>query len=105
MKQSEVDRRLEEHAKRTAAMQAQAEATRVANDLEQLSKIKATEEVKAATVGQLRAHRRPQQGEPVEYQVFREGHQPVQDANGRGSARDSHIRLKTEWYAVRDALC
>ena len=67
---------MQEDAERTAATQAQAEATRVANEMEQLAKAKAMQEMMAATAAQLKEHRRPQRGERVEYQVSRVDHPP-----------------------------
>ena len=60
--QAEVARREREDAERNAANQAEAEAVRVAKELEQVEKAKATQELMAATAAKLREHRRPQQG-------------------------------------------
>ena len=72
-KQAEVARRVREDAERSAAKQAEVEAERVAKESERLEKAKATQELMAATAAKLKEHRRPQQGERVEYQVLRVG--------------------------------
>ena len=72
-KQAEVARRVREDAERNAAKQAEAEAKRVAEELERLKIAKATEELMVATAAKWKEHRRPQEGERVEYQVLRIG--------------------------------
>ena len=54
-------------------MQHEIEAKKVADKLERLEKEKIEKELKEATAAKLREHRRPQQGERVEYEVFRIG--------------------------------
>ena len=49
------------------------EAKKAADELERLGKEKIEKELKEATAAKLREHRRPQQGERVEYEVFRVG--------------------------------
>ena len=74
-RQAEVDRRMREDVQRIAAKQAEAEieSESVATELEQQEKAKATQELMAAIAEKLKEHRRPQQGERVEYQVLRIG--------------------------------
>ena len=76
--QAELDRRVGEDAERNAAKKAEAEAARVAKELEQLNKANATQELMAATAAQLKEQRRPEQGERGEYQVFRIGQESGQ---------------------------
>ena len=74
--QAEDECRVEDDAERTAAAQALAEASRVAKDLEQHAKRKATEEFTPAKAARLRKHHHNQRGECVEYQVLRVYHPP-----------------------------
>ena len=69
-RQAEVARRVREEAESNAAQQAEEEAPDVAQELEQQEKGKAKEDLRA-TAAKLKEHRRPQQGERVEYQVLR----------------------------------
>ena len=69
--QAEMGRRVREDAERNAAKQAESEALRVAKELEQLEKAKATQELLAATAANKKEQRRPQQCERVKYQVLR----------------------------------
>ena len=71
--QSEVARRIREDLERNAAKQGEIEAKRVEDELERVEKEKIEKDLKAATAAKLKEHRRPQQGERVEYQVLRIG--------------------------------
>ena len=84
--QAEVARRLGEDAERNLAKQ-EAEALRVAKEVDQLEKAKATQELMAATAANLKEQRRPQQGEPVEYQVLRIGQE-----YGQSCPTDDEVR-------------
>ena len=92
-------------AGRIAAAQARDEADRVAKEIEQNAKAKATQELMAATAAQFKEHRRQQQGESVEYHVLRVGNPP-----GQGSPTDQEVReiLKMDSWAngtVYGTLC
>ena len=68
-----VERRVREDVERNAMSQREIEAKQAADEMERQEKEKLEKELKAATATKLREHRRPQQGEPVEYEVFRVG--------------------------------
>lgn len=70
-KQAEFARRVREDAERNAAKQSEAQVARVAKELEQDEKPKATQESATATAAKFNEYRRPQQGKRVEYQVLR----------------------------------
>ena len=71
--QEEVDRRMGEDLERIAAKEAEIEVRRVADVLVRAEKVKIPKELMAAPAEKLKEHRRPQQGEGVEYQVLRVG--------------------------------
>ena len=71
--QAEEARRLREDTARNAAKHAEMEAKSVADELERAEKEKVEKELKSATEAKLKEHRRPQQGERVEYQLLRNG--------------------------------
>ena len=71
--QAEVARRVREDVERNAAKQAAAEAKRGSDEMERVEKARIEKELKEATAAKLKEHRRPQQGQRVEYQVLRSG--------------------------------
>ena len=85
--QAEVSRRVREDAERNVDKQEEAEALRVAKEVEQLEKAKATQELRAATTAKLKQHRLRQQGERLEYQVLRIG-----QACGQAWPTDEEVR-------------
>ena len=76
-------RREGENAEHNAAMQAEVEAVREAEELERFERAKATHQLMAATAAMLKEHGRPQQGELVEYQVLRVRQEGGQHGNSR----------------------
>ena len=69
--QAEVARRVGEDAERNAAKQVAIESKRGADERKRVEKERIDKELKAATPSKLKDHRRPQQGERVEYQELR----------------------------------
>ena len=89
---------------RIAAKQVEAEAMRVANEVERLAKANATQALMAATVAQLKEQGRPQQVERVEYQVLRLVTPSTRLAYRRRSSSNSKEGPATEWFFIWDPL-
>ena len=103
--QAMVERRVREDVERNAKRQREIEAKKVADEIERREKEKIEKELKEATAAKLREHRRPQQGERVEYEVFRVG---TDDTQPWPSDDEVRATLKKEshgvWDPFRDTL-
>ena len=71
--QAMVEGRVREDVERNALRQREIDGKKVADEMERTEKEKIEKKLKEASAAKLREHRRPQQGDRVEYEVFRVG--------------------------------